>query len=144
MEYLVVDGKALQCAGYCYAPAEYAVVALATDVPRVAIIRKSTFEHSCQRIVLSPLGGAPFHVTTDPTLKVESAWLSSNPADCDSVSPAMPAGATVPVDVAGGIILHKNNGQCSFDVDVSMYPQNSASRTDRLIANGLPSQMCAF
>jgi hypothetical protein len=144
-DYWIADGKGLQCAGSCYSPADYAVVDLATNVPRIAITKKDTLRSSCFRIELAQLGGAKWSSLDVPTgWVVERAWTSSALADCDAQTPGTPAAAIAASGATGSVTLARDGGgACRLDVDTLLaFTSHAGTPTEALIAKGLAATGC--
>ena len=147
-DHLMVDGSAFQCASDrgCYSPAIYKYVGLATGAFRFAIVKRDAFRNVCYRIIMGTTGAfGPYHVTTSPGLWVEAAYAMQNLDDCESVTPAGPAGATFPLDITGHVLaVRDDKGGCTLDLDAEMYLDSSSLFTEKLISPPieLPTVAC--
>ena len=136
-----MSGGAYQCAATCYSPATYSAVDIATDASRFALAKKDLNRNVCYRLVLGPAGSpSPTHTVTRPNWRVESAWKSKNPSDCDSALPVLPADATPVTDATGSVLQSSSaSGECHVDVDVEMlFDQGTVVERETFIVSGLP------
>jgi hypothetical protein len=123
---------------------DYAVTDLATNALRKAISKSDTSRGFCFRIVLAYLSGPNIGITAPTGWISESAWFSSNLADCNSVGGPLPPAATEVARRGAGVVTMTGGGgggsPCRFSVHATLDFANVSS--EAFVADNLDAGFC--